>query len=159
MIWVWCYYTAQPRKLSLTEAGASFCESAKDMVSLCQSKDVFVLINCVMSLRVTCVCHYAWIGCKPHFAYVIDVDHDHDDLSIHFQADNEYVNMIEERIDIAVRMSPNILEQLISTPIDRSTSNTGGSTTSICVNLIRLTAKRACCSANNWHPSLLKVLN
>lgn len=30
----------------------------------------------------------------------------HDDLNIHFEADNQYVDMIEERIDIAVRMAP-----------------------------------------------------
>ena len=30
----------------------------------------------------------------------------HDDLNIHFEADNQYIDMIEERIDIAIRMTP-----------------------------------------------------
>lgn len=38
----------------------------------------------------------------------------HDDLNIHFEADNQYVDMIEERIDIAIRMSPNQNDNSVS---------------------------------------------
>jgi DNA-binding transcriptional LysR family regulator len=38
----------------------------------------------------------------------------HDDLSITYLADNRYVDMIDERIDIAVRMSPSIDNSALS---------------------------------------------
>lgn len=38
----------------------------------------------------------------------------HDDLSITYFADNNYIDMIDERIDIAVRMSPNINDSTLS---------------------------------------------
>ncbi|MFP3354925.1 LysR substrate-binding domain-containing protein, partial [Pseudoalteromonas sp. SIMBA_153] len=38
----------------------------------------------------------------------------HDDLSVTYLADNHYIDMIDERIDIAIRMSPSINDSSLS---------------------------------------------
>jgi DNA-binding transcriptional LysR family regulator len=42
----------------------------------------------------------------------------HPGLQIHFDADNRYIDLIEERIDIAIRMSPNLADSsLVARPM------------------------------------------
>ncbi len=102
------------RKLSLTEAGASFYESAKDVVSAAEQGRIRVnqlRDELAGNLRIATTPELGVSHILPALSTWMAA---HDDLSIHFQADNEYVNMIEERIDIAVRMSPSISESNLS---------------------------------------------
>ena len=90
------------RKLSLTEAGESFYEAAKMWYAAEQGR---IKVNQLRdelagSLRVATTPE---LGVN-HILPALDVDGRHDDLSITYLADNHYIDMIDERIDIAVRM-------------------------------------------------------
>lgn len=102
------------RKLSLTEAGASFFESAKAVVEAAEQGRMRVnqlRDELAGNLRISTTPE---LGVNHVLPALSDWIAAHDDLSIHFEADNEYVDMIEERIDIAVRMSPNIQDSNLS---------------------------------------------
>lgn len=96
------------RKLSLTEAGASFYESAKDVVEAAEQGRIRVnqlRDELAGNLRIATTPELGVNHILPALSSWMSA---HDDLSIHFEADNDYVDMIEERIDIAIRMSPSI---------------------------------------------------
>ncbi|MGP4714276.1 LysR family transcriptional regulator [uncultured Psychrobacter sp.] len=96
------------RKLSLTEAGESFYESAKDMVSAAEQGRIKVnqlRDELAGSLRIATTPELGVHHILPALSTWMAA---HDDLSITYLADNHYVDMIDERIDIAIRMSPNI---------------------------------------------------
>ena len=94
------------RKLSLTEAGASFYESAKDVVAAAEQGRIRVnqlRDELAGNLRIATTPEIAVNHLLPALSSWMAA---HDDLTIHFEADNQYVDLIEERIDIALRMTP-----------------------------------------------------
>ncbi len=102
------------RKLSLTEAGASFYESAKDVVEAAEQGRIRVnqlRDELAGNLRIATTPELGVNHILPALSTWMSA---HDDLNIHFEADNEYVDMIEERIDIAIRMSPSVNDNSVS---------------------------------------------
>ncbi|WP_435978483.1 LysR family transcriptional regulator [Psychrobacter sp. DM4] len=102
------------RKLSLTEAGESFYESAKDMVSAAEQGRIKVnqlRDELAGSLRIATTPELGVHHILPALSTWMAA---HDDLSITYLADNHYIDMIDERIDIAIRMSPNINDSTLS---------------------------------------------
>lgn len=102
------------RKLSLTEAGASFYEAAKDVVSAAEQGRIKVnqlRDELAGSLRIATTPELGVHHILPALSSWMSA---HDDLSITYFADNHYIDMIDERIDIAVRMSPNINDSTLS---------------------------------------------
>lgn len=102
------------RKLSLTEAGASFYESAKDVVEAAEQGRIRVhqlRDELAGNLRIATTPELGVNHVLPALATWMSA---HDDLNIHFEADNQYIDMIEERIDIAIRMSPNTNDTSVS---------------------------------------------
>nr|WP_313974163.1 LysR family transcriptional regulator [uncultured Psychrobacter sp.] len=102
------------RKLSLTEAGASFYEAAKDVVSAAEQGRIKVnqlRDELAGSLRIATTPELGVHHILPALSSWMSA---HDDLSITYFADNYYIDMIDERIDIAVRMSPNINDSTLS---------------------------------------------
>lgn len=96
------------RKLSLTEAGESFYEAAKDVVSAAEQGRIKVnqlRDELAGSLRIATTPELGVHHILPALSTWMAA---HDDLSITYFADNRYVDMIDERIDIAVRMSPSM---------------------------------------------------
>lgn len=102
------------RKLSLTEAGASFYESAKDVVEAAEQGRIRVnqlRDELAGNLRIATTPELGVNHILPALSTWMSA---HDDLNIHFEADNQYVDMIEERIDIAIRMSPGVNDNTVS---------------------------------------------
>ncbi len=102
------------RKLSLTEAGESFYEAAKDVVSAAEQGRIKVnqlRDELAGSLRVATTPELGVNHILPALSTWMAA---HDDLSITYLADNHYIDMIDERIDIAIRMSPSINDSNLS---------------------------------------------
>ena len=102
------------RKLSLTEAGESFYEAAKDVVSAAEQGRIKVnqlRDELAGSLRVATTPELGVNDILPALSTWMAA---HDDLSITYLADNHYIDMIDERIDIAIRMSPSINDSNLS---------------------------------------------
>ena len=102
------------RKLSLTEAGESFYESAKDVVSAAEQGRIKVnqlRDELAGSLRVSTTPELGVNHILPALSTWMAA---HDDLSVTSLADNHYIDMIDERIDIAIRMSPSINDSSLS---------------------------------------------
>lgn len=102
------------RKLSLTEAGSSFYESAKDVVSAAEQGRIRVnqlRDELAGNLRIATTPELGVNHILPALSTWMSA---HDDLNIHFEADNQYVDMIEERIDIAIRMAPSANDNSVS---------------------------------------------
>ncbi|MBE0441723.1 MAG: LysR family transcriptional regulator [Psychrobacter sp.] len=102
------------RKLSLTEAGESFYEAAKDVVSAAEQGKIKVnqlRDELAGSLRVATTPELGVNHILPALSTWMAA---HDDLSLTYLADNHYVDMIDERIDIAIRMSPSINDSSLS---------------------------------------------
>lgn len=102
------------RKLSLTEAGESFYEAAKDVVSAAEQGRIKVnqlRDELAGSLRISTTPELGVNHILPALSTWMAA---HDDLSITYLADNHYIDMIDERIDIAIRMSPTINDSSLS---------------------------------------------
>ncbi|MDN3398804.1 LysR family transcriptional regulator [Psychrobacter sp. APC 3426] len=102
------------RKLSLTEAGESFYEAAKDVVSAAEQGRIKVnqlRDELAGSLRVATTPELGVNHILPALSTWMAA---HDDLSVTYLADNHYIDMIDERIDIAIRMSPTISDANLS---------------------------------------------
>lgn len=102
------------RKLSLTEAGASFYEAAKDVVNAAEQGRIKVnqlRDELAGSLRIATTPELGVNRILPALSSWMAA---HDDLDIHFLADNRYIDMIDERVDIAIRMSPSINDSSLS---------------------------------------------
>ena len=102
------------RKLSLTEAGESFYEAAKDVVSAAEQGRIKVnqlRDELAGSLRVSTTPELGVNHILPALSTWMAA---HDDLSVTYLADNHYIDMIDERIDIAIRMSPSINDSSLS---------------------------------------------
>ena len=102
------------RKLSLTEAGESFYEAAKDVVSAAEQGRIKVnqlRDELAGSLRIATTPELGVNHILPALSTWMAA---HDDLSLTYLADNHYIDMIDERIDIAIRMSPTINDSNLS---------------------------------------------
>lgn len=102
------------RKLSLTEAGESFYEAAKDVVSAAEQGRIKVnqlRDELAGSLRIATTPELGVNHILPALSTWMAA---HDDLSITYFADNHYIDMIDERIDVAIRMSPSINDANLS---------------------------------------------
>ncbi|MBC7752128.1 MAG: LysR family transcriptional regulator [Candidatus Saccharibacteria bacterium] len=106
------------RKLSLTEAGGVFYESCNEMVQA--AKKGRVRINelrdeLVGDLRIATTPELGLNHILPALSEWLQA---HPGLKVHFEADNRYIDLIEERIDIAVRLSPGLADStLIARPM------------------------------------------
>ena len=106
------------RKLSLTEAGSVFYQSCNEMVQA--AKKGRVRINelrdeLVGDLRIATTPE---LGLNHILPALSDWLQAHPGLKVHFEADNRYIDLIEERIDIAVRLSPGLADSsLIARPM------------------------------------------
>jgi DNA-binding transcriptional LysR family regulator len=106
------------RKLSLTEAGSVFYQSCNEMVQA--AKKGRVRINelrdeLVGDLRIATTPE---LGLNHILPALSDWLRAHPGLKVHFEADNRYIDLIEERIDIAVRLSPGLADSsLIARPM------------------------------------------
>lgn len=106
------------RKLSLTEAGTVFYQSCHEMVEA--AKKGRVRINelrdeLVGDLRIATTPE---LGLNHILPALSDWLQAHSGLTVHFEADNRYIDLIDERIDIAVRLSPGLADSsLIARPM------------------------------------------
>jgi len=106
------------RKLSLTEAGSVFYQSCHEMVQAAKKGRVRIneLRNeLVGDLRIATTPE---LGLNHILPALSDWLQAHPGLKVHFEADNRYIDLIEERIDIAVRLSPGLADSsLIARPM------------------------------------------
>jgi DNA-binding transcriptional LysR family regulator len=106
------------RKLSLTEAGSVFYQSCNEMVQA--AKQGRVRINelrdeLVGDLRIATTPELGLNHILPALSGWLQT---HPGLTVHFEADNRYIDLIDERIDIAVRLSPGLADStLIARPM------------------------------------------
>ena len=106
------------RKLSLTEAGSVFYQSCNEMVQA--AKQGRVRINelrdeLVGDLRIATTPELGLNHILPALSGWLQA---HPRLTVHFEADNRYIDLIDERIDIAVRLSPGLADStLIARPM------------------------------------------
>lgn len=95
------------RKLSLTDAGSVFYQSAKAVVNFAKQgcTQVNELIDKVAgNLRIATTPELAVNHILPALSDWMDK---HSELNVNIFAENSYIDMIEERIDISIRMSKN----------------------------------------------------
>lgn len=93
------------RKLSLTEAGENFYQASKDVVAAAEQGRIKVnqlRDELAGSLRLATTPE---LGVNHILPALSDWMNGHNDLNVNFIADNHYIDMIDERIDIAIRMS------------------------------------------------------
>ncbi len=109
------------RKLSLTEAGSIFYLSCREMVNAAQLGVVRVSElrdELVGDLRIATSPELGAYHVLPALSGWIQAN---PRLNVHFQADNRYIDLIEERIDIAIRMSPGLADSnLIARPMTQT---------------------------------------
>jgi DNA-binding transcriptional LysR family regulator len=108
------------RKLSLTEAGQAFFQSCQEMVAAAERGRIRISElrdDVVGELRIATTPELGAMHVVPALSCWLEA---HPGLQITFQADNRYIDLIEERIDIAVRMSPTLTDSsLIARPMAR----------------------------------------
>lgn len=96
------------RKLSLTEAGQAFFHSCREMLAAAERGKVRInelRDELVGDLRIATTPEIGAMHLVPALSHWISA---HRGLSVHFEAENKYIDLIEGRIDIAVRMSSKI---------------------------------------------------
>ncbi len=99
------------RKLSLTEAGQAFFHSCQEMLSAAERGKIRInelRDDLVGDLRIAStpeLCENHVIPALSHWMSA------HRGLAVHLEADNQYIDLIDGRIDIALRMSSNIDDQ------------------------------------------------
>ncbi|EPW3205303.1 LysR family transcriptional regulator [Acinetobacter baumannii] len=99
------------RKLSLTEAGQAFFSSCQEMLAAAERgkirinelRDDLIGDLCIATTPDLAVQHI--IPALSHWMSA------HRGLSVHFEVGHRYIDLIEERIDIAVRMSSTAVEE------------------------------------------------
>lgn len=93
------------RKLSLTEAGQAFFLSCQEMLVAAERGKIRInelRDDLVGDLRISTTPELGALHVIPALSHWMSA---HKGLAIHFEADHRYIDLIEERIDIAVRMS------------------------------------------------------
>ncbi|QXW27020.1 LysR family transcriptional regulator [Acinetobacter johnsonii] len=99
------------RKLSLTEAGQAFFYSCQEMLSAAERGKVRInelRDDLVGELRIATTPELCANHIIPALSQWIAT---HRGLSVNFEADNQYIDLIDGRIDIALRMSAQIYDQ------------------------------------------------
>ncbi len=102
------------RKLSLTEAGQAFFSSCQEMLAAAERGKIRInelRDDLIGDLRIATTPDLAVQHIIPALSHWMSA---HRGLSVHFEVGHRYIDLIEERIDIAVRMS--------STPVEESSS-------------------------------------
>ncbi|MGB8695769.1 LysR family transcriptional regulator [Acinetobacter sp.] len=96
------------RKLSLTEAGQAFFHSCQEMLAAAERGKVRInelRDDLVGDLRIATTPELAANHVIPALSHWISA---HRGLAVHVEADNQYIDLIEGRIDIALRISSKI---------------------------------------------------
>jgi len=108
------------RKLSLTEAGQAFFLSCQEMLAAAERGKIRInelRDDLVGDLRIATTPELGAIHVIPALSHWMSA---HKGLAIHFEADHRYIDLIEERIDIAIRMSLKVDDhQLTAVPLAR----------------------------------------
>lgn len=108
------------RKLSLTEAGHAFFQSCQEMVEAAQRGRIRInelRDELIGDLRIATTPELGANHVVPALSSWMAA---HPALQVTFEADNRYIDMIEERIDVAIRMSPGLADSsLIARPMTK----------------------------------------
>ena len=99
------------RKLSLTEAGQAFFYSCQEMLSAAERGKVRInelRDDLVGDLRISSTPELCANHVIPALSHWMSA---HRGLAVHLESDNQFVDLIEGRIDIALRLSPKIDDQ------------------------------------------------
>ncbi|WP_180043310.1 MULTISPECIES: LysR family transcriptional regulator [unclassified Acinetobacter] len=99
------------RKLSLTEAGQAFFHSCQEMLAAAERGKIRInelRDDLVGDLRIATTPELAANHVIPALSHWLSA---HRGLSVHLETDNQYIDLIDGRIDIALRMSPKIEDQ------------------------------------------------
>lgn len=99
------------RKLSLTEAGQAFFHSCQEMLAAAERGKIRInelRDDLVGELRIATTPELGENHVIPALSNWMSA---HRSLSIHVEADNRYIDLMEERIDIALRMSPEVEDE------------------------------------------------
>lgn len=103
------------RKLSMTEAGQGYYDAAREVVTAAEKGRIKVnrlRDELAGSLRIATTPELGGQHILPALSSWMT---EHEELNIHFLADNDYVDMIDERIDLAICMSANIKDSSLTT--------------------------------------------
>lgn len=108
------------RKLSLTEAGQAFFSSCQEMLAAAERGKIRInelRDDLVGDLRIATTPELGAIHIIPALSHWMSA---HKALAVHFEVDHRYIDLIDERIDIAVRMSLHMeSHQLTTIPLAR----------------------------------------
>ena len=108
------------RKLSLTEAGQAFFLTCQEMLAAAERGKIRInelRDDLVGDLRIATTPELGALHVIPALSHWMSA---HKGLAIHFEADHRYIDLIEERIDIAIRMSLRVDDhQLTAVPLAR----------------------------------------
>ncbi|OTG86424.1 LysR family transcriptional regulator [Acinetobacter sp. ANC 4558] len=99
------------RKLSLTEAGQAFFHSCQEMLAAAERGKIRInelRDDLVGDLRIATTPELGANHVIPALSHWMSA---HRGLAVHIEADNQYIDLIEGRIDIALRMSQKIDDQ------------------------------------------------
>ncbi|HAV2761944.1 LysR family transcriptional regulator [Acinetobacter baumannii] len=99
------------RKLSLTEAGQAFFSSCQEMLAAAERGKIRInelRDDLIDDLRIATTPDLAVQHIIPALSHWMSA---HRGLSVHFEVGHRYIDLIEERIDIAVRMSSTAVEE------------------------------------------------
>ncbi|MGQ0768775.1 LysR family transcriptional regulator [Acinetobacter baumannii] len=99
------------RKLSLTEAGHAFFSSCQEMLAAAERGKIRInelRDDLIGDLRIATTPDLAVQHIIPALSHWMSA---HRGLSVHFEVGHRYIDLIEERIDIAVRMSSTAVEE------------------------------------------------
>ncbi|MFH3796932.1 LysR family transcriptional regulator [Acinetobacter baumannii] len=99
------------RKLSLTEAGQAFFSSCQEMLAAAERGKIRInelRDDLIGDLRIATTPDLAVQHIIPALSHWMSA---HRGLSVHFEVGQRYIDLIEERIDIAVRMSSTAVEE------------------------------------------------
>lgn len=102
------------RKLSLTEAGQAFFHSCQEMLAAAERGKIRInelRDDLIGDLRIATTPELGALHVVPALSHWMSA---HRGLSVHFEADHRYIDLIEGRIDIAIRMSPRIDDQSLN---------------------------------------------
>ena len=96
------------RKLNLTEAGQAFFHSCQEMLAAAERGKIRInelRDDLVGDLRIATTPELGANHVIPALSHWMQA---HRGLAVHLEADNQYIDILEGRIDIALRMSPKI---------------------------------------------------
>ncbi|MDN8248038.1 LysR family transcriptional regulator [Acinetobacter baumannii] len=99
------------RKLSLTEVGQAFFSSCQEMLAAAERGKIRInelRDDLIGDLRIATTPDLAVQHIIPALSHWMSA---HRGLSVHFEVGHRYIDLIEERIDIAVRMSSTAVEE------------------------------------------------